>query len=372
MLYSNWRWDDIWTTQEDMWVPFITVWTSWSYCHYMCDGTDDQVQINQAIEDLPNGWIIFIRRWTYYLSSNIIARSNITIMWEWTWTKLYLVNSSNSRMIKELTGWIVNFRLYWLWLDWNWDNQTWTSDLIHLEDSSDIIIDSCLIEKWKRHNVMISEGCDNVKVINCRLKDPKTLSNFSSFNSDRLTFMNNTSTWAIETGCKMDGWQSHKVVGNVCHSNTTHQIYLTKWTGATWWTTAVIADNTVQWWTSWIRLVSFDYATIWNNTCRWHTQNWIELHQNVNYVTINWNVVRDIGSDAANTYSGISITDSTTACTNNIITSNIIVDTASNMKYWIYAGNNSDYTFHWINQIAWFVTAAYSLVWSNNKLVSLV
>lgn len=73
-------------TLEDI-KTFVTV--GFSEADYICDGVADNVQIQQAIDAVTvNGGTILIKKGTYNFTNNIQLKSNVRLIWEWTWTIL--------------------------------------------------------------------------------------------------------------------------------------------------------------------------------------------------------------------------------------------------------------------------------------------
>lgn len=79
-----------WIKKNDS-LPFVTVWTDRS-ADYVCDGTADNVQIQEAIDSLPSGGVVFIKPWTYNISANFKLWNWIHLIWSWVST--ILVGSS--------------------------------------------------------------------------------------------------------------------------------------------------------------------------------------------------------------------------------------------------------------------------------------
>ncbi|MCD6166178.1 right-handed parallel beta-helix repeat-containing protein, partial [bacterium] len=68
---------------------------------YVCDGTSDEQEIEQAINDLPStGGIVYLLEGTYYISSSIdITKSNVSLIGSGWSTKLYLIDGANTDVI---------------------------------------------------------------------------------------------------------------------------------------------------------------------------------------------------------------------------------------------------------------------------------
>ena len=49
--------------------------------HYVCDGTNDEEEIKQAINDLPaSGGIVFLTEGTFNISNQVELKDNVTLM----------------------------------------------------------------------------------------------------------------------------------------------------------------------------------------------------------------------------------------------------------------------------------------------------
>jgi len=89
---------------------------------YTCDGTDDNVQIQAAIDALPaNGGRVLILAGTYSISSSILVNDNYTILEGIGWaTQLYAANSLDDDIVKVTGLWC---RVAHLKFHGNKDNQ---------------------------------------------------------------------------------------------------------------------------------------------------------------------------------------------------------------------------------------------------------
>lgn len=73
---------------------------------YNCDGSSDEVEINDALSNLPSGGgIVTLKKGTYTIAGNInMLKSNVTLRGEGKSTKIVLANSSNVDMIQVGNG----------------------------------------------------------------------------------------------------------------------------------------------------------------------------------------------------------------------------------------------------------------------------
>lgn len=76
-------------------------------CDYVCDGVDDQIEINQAISSLPDsGGEIHLSRGIFNISNSIIINKRIKLVGEGKGITLYRnnVNNGGTTLLTELTG----------------------------------------------------------------------------------------------------------------------------------------------------------------------------------------------------------------------------------------------------------------------------
>ncbi len=73
---------------------------------YNCDGTADEVEINEALSNLPSGGgVVLLKKGTYTIAGNInILKSNVVLRGEGKATKITLANSTNVDMIQVGNG----------------------------------------------------------------------------------------------------------------------------------------------------------------------------------------------------------------------------------------------------------------------------
>ena len=73
---------------------------------YNCDGTADEVEINEALSNLPStGGIVLLKKGTYTVAGSIdILKSSVILQGEGKATKIFLVNSGNVDIIRIGNG----------------------------------------------------------------------------------------------------------------------------------------------------------------------------------------------------------------------------------------------------------------------------
>jgi hypothetical protein len=91
---------------------------------YICDGVDDQVEINTAITGLSSsGGTVLLLEGTYNISATINTVNNLTLKGQGNGTKLYLV-SGRSTAVNMISANSINITICDLLLDGNASNQT--------------------------------------------------------------------------------------------------------------------------------------------------------------------------------------------------------------------------------------------------------
>lgn len=123
---------------------------------YVCDGTDDQEEINNAIASLPDtGGMVVLLEGTYNISASIkILKSNVTLIGCGWATKLFLVNGANCNVIEVGDGAtaLENVTIARLQIDGNKANQSATSHGIHVYASFRVRINRVLVIECYIHD----------------------------------------------------------------------------------------------------------------------------------------------------------------------------------------------------------------------------
>jgi parallel beta-helix repeat protein len=181
-----------------------------SRADYVCDGTADQAEINQAINDLPtNGGKVLLLEGTYNISASItILKNNVTLEGQGAGTKLFLVNGANCNVIQVGNGStaLEGIRIANLRIDGNKANQTGTSHGIYFNAGP-----TCLITKSVVENCII-EGCyDNGILL---------------FYSKNNTITGNQINSNGSCGIYLAALSNNTIIGNQINSNGGCGIYL--------------------------------------------------------------------------------------------------------------------------------------------------
>jgi len=116
---------------------------------YVCDGVDDQEQINQAILDLPTaGGRVLLSEGTFNLSGSVsILKSNVCLQGQGTATKLFVIDGANVHGVTvgdeatPLKGIIIRDML----IDGNRYNQTAAVDCLNFLGASGALIEDSAV-----------------------------------------------------------------------------------------------------------------------------------------------------------------------------------------------------------------------------------
>jgi parallel beta-helix repeat protein len=120
-----------------------------SRADYVCDGVNDQEEINAAINALPTfGGKVLLLEGTYNISASItILKNNVTLEGQGAGTKLFLVNGANSNVIQvgDASTSLERIRIVNLRIDGNKANNT-AGTGIDFFGSNNYLITKCSIE----------------------------------------------------------------------------------------------------------------------------------------------------------------------------------------------------------------------------------
>lgn len=224
---------------------------------YVCDGVADQVQINQAITDLPSGGgRVVLLEGTYTCAAKVnINKANTTLEGQGKSTIVTIANSTNTDVINVNN--VANCVVTNLKVDGNMANQTTAGDGISVTGSSsnNTIISNCLVQNTYANNISVENGLYQ-RVVNNYCDTTKTGvggHNIHMF-SDEDIVANNICFAADGTGINF-ATQRSVCVGNTVHSSVGMYIYAGSLEGivannhcevTTSPTTAVIYANSVS------------------------------------------------------------------------------------------------------------------------------
>jgi parallel beta-helix repeat protein len=176
---------------------------------YVCDGVADQVEINQAINDLPtSGGRVLLLEGTYNISGSItILKNNVTLEGQGVGTKLFLVNGANCHVIQVGNGSTVleGIRIANLIIDGNRSNQYGTCYGIYFYGSPSYLITKSIIE-------------------NCRVENCRSYGIFLAYSNENVV-VGNQSRLNV-TGITLDTSNNNIITGNQLNSNSVYGIFL--------------------------------------------------------------------------------------------------------------------------------------------------
>ena len=258
---------------------------------YVCDGTDDQVQINAAIDNLPAiGGSIYLREGTYVVSDNIIiSKSNVALVGAGASTVIKIKDAKNADMSVIYASGKDNLLVQNLRINGNAVNQTsGTMRGIHLYSAKNSKIVGCWVENLREYGIYLQSSSNNTVTGN-------TIQGNSLDNSNNNTITSNTFQGNGQHGIYLTASSNNTVMGNTIQGNDNHGIYLSSSSD----------NNTVS-----INMV------VGNSQATDNTDNGIQV-DNSNYNNIQGNTVRKgTGSKQQNT--GITILSGT----NNFVANN--------------------------------------------------
>ena len=235
---------------------------------YVCDGVNDQDNINAAIGNLPdNGGSIYLREGTYVVGDNIIiSKSNVALVGAGASTVIKIKDAKNDNMSVIYASGKENLLVQNLRINGNAVNQTsGTMRGIHLYGGKNSKIVDCWVENLREYGIYLQSSNNN-------------------------TVIGNT----IQ-GNSLDNSSNNTITGNTIQGNGQHGIYLSS-----------SSDN---------NMVSINMV-VGNSQAAHNTDNGIQVSQS-NYNNIQGNTVRKgTGSNQQNT--GITILSGT----NNFVANN--------------------------------------------------
>ena len=144
---------------------------------FHCDGVNDEVQIQKAIDQVSKGGggEIILLEGNYSISKSIkIETHNITLSGEGNLTILKLADEANTSIIQvgilPSTNAANNFIIRDMVLDGNKTNQTGTTDMLILNED-DVLIERCTIKNSINNGIAGAIDADFVIIQNSTIKD---------------------------------------------------------------------------------------------------------------------------------------------------------------------------------------------------------
>ncbi len=263
---------------------------------FVCDGENDQVEINAAIDNLPeNGGSIYLREGTYILSDNIIiSKSNVALVGAGASTMLKIKDSKNANMYVIYASGKVNLLIQNLRIDGNNANQT-AGVMYGIYFTS--VENSKIADSWMENSyagITLFSASNNI-----------VTGNTSQGNTNDGIYLDSSSNNII-TGniCQGNGYgvvlnfsSNNIITGNICQGNSWHGIWV-----------SVSSNNTVT-----------GNTVNGNSQATNNTYDGIYIISSSDYNNIQGNTVRQ-GTGAKQQRYGISI--NSTNCDNNLVINN--------------------------------------------------
>lgn len=340
---------------------------------YVCDGTNDQVEIQSALDSLGSkGGAVYLLEGTYNINNNIIFRgagdSNQALIGTGKNTILKLDNSSSAIWLIDALGFSSPNQLRGLLIS---QLRIDGSDIvsgnsgIHFNSVLDSVIDKVWIDDWGSAGISLNDS-HNITISNCVLNSNLD-GIFAANSSSHNRIVNNQITNSEWIGINISGAGGHYIVaGNHVSGSATHGISIESASSYNIVRANQVKDSGQQGIynnNGSYNIISGNhilnnnrngifmdlnasYNVISANTVHGNAYNGISLYGNVGNNDLTSNIVSDNGSTAG--YSGISVLIS---AGNNLIASNSISDTAGS-GYGIDIGNGANGNYLTANLIS--------------------
>ena len=318
---------------------------------YVCNGSDDQVEINAAIDALPaNGGSVYLREGTYVVSESvIISKSNVALIGAGASTAIKIKDTKDADIEVIYASAKSNLLVKNLRIDGNKANQT-TGTMTGISFSG--IEHSKVINFWagnlRDHGIYLHSSSNN-----------NTIAGNTCGGTDWIgiylhTTSNNTITGNTlqgnSTGIYLASSGINTVTGNTCVDNAVNGLILLASTnntitgntsrnnshnGISFFSSSndnTVASNTFQGnGQNGIFVDSSGRTTIVGNTSQGNGQNGIRIHYSSNN-TVTGNSCQGNSQSSDNTYSGILV--SSNSDYNNIQGNTIRRGTETNKQKW--------------------------------------
>ena len=292
-------------------------WTS-DDCDYLCDGTDDQTEINNAITVLPSaGGEIVILDGTYNITAKInINKNNVSIRGNGNATILKRMwNSSTSEGVATLTS-VINCKVKDLQVDGNKVAYTSNNNFgILLSSSSNNTITGNTCNN--SNGIFISASSNNTVTGNT-CNNNNNYGIYLDFTSNENTITDNVCNNNTNYGIFISASSNNTVIGNTCNNNTTYGIRLDGGSNESTVTGNTCNNNTNYG----ILLSSSSNNTITGNTCNNNTNFGILLNFSSNNTVTGNTCIRGTGLPSDYTASQYTIKLNGTGNNYNLISSN--------------------------------------------------
>jgi parallel beta-helix repeat protein len=304
-------------------------WTA-ADCDYLCDGTNDQEEIIQALNALPaTGGEVVILDGTYNITASInIPKDNVSLRGNGNATILKrMYSSTNTDSGATAKGLITlneksGCKIQGLQIDGN--KATYTASYnygIYLYSSSDNTVTGNTCNNNSNYGIHLSSSSNNTVTGN-------TCNNNSNYGIYLSSSSNNTVTGNTcnnnSYGIYLSSSSNNTVTGNTCNNNSNYGIYLSSSSNNT--VTGNTCNNNSNYG---IRLSSSSNNTVTGNTCNNNSNYGIYLSSSSSDNTVTGNTCNN------NSY-GIYLYSSS----DNTVTGN----TCNNNSYGIYLSSSSNNT----------------------------
>lgn len=350
---------------------------------FVCDGTNDHVEIQQAIDNLPSGGgSVYLREGTYNIGATINLNNNVTLSGAGAGTWLYLANNVDDDVIygtgldnllvadlriygngANNTGghgiYILNawkFRIEDVWVE-NCDK-----DGINLTFCWYSTVSNSILDGNGQYGITVAGASQNVNVVGniCfgneydgiyvdyslwttitgNTTEGNTYSGILLWHAEHNTVTGNTSQGNGEHGIYLySSSDNNTVTSNTCQGNSQYGIYLRTSSGNTV-TSNTCQGNTLHGILLFEALlntvtgnasnrngavgIKVDFSknnTISSNSCQWNDEHGILLYWNSTFNTVIGSTIYANSAETDNGYDGISI-DS--GCDHNNIQGNTV------------------------------------------------
>jgi parallel beta-helix repeat protein len=200
---------------------------------YVCDGTADQEEINQAINDLPTfGGRVLLLEGTYNISSPItILKNNVTLEGQGAGTKLFLVNGANCDVIRVGNGGtaLQGVKIANLKIDGNKNNQSSSCYGIFFYGYSGGLItqssvENCIINNFNYYGIVLAFSNNNIIIRNQLSLNFVGAIYLSEACYNTITGNQVNSNGGI--GIYLNSSRNNTITGNQVNSNFSQGIYI--------------------------------------------------------------------------------------------------------------------------------------------------
>ncbi len=315
---------------------------------YVCDGENDQVQIQQAIHNLPfGGGSVYLREGTYNIGATITLDNNTALIGSGAGALLYLANNVNDNVLQATNCenlLVTNLRIWG-----NGSNNTAGSGIC-FENVGDSKIVGCWVENFDNYGIWLyvlsngnavggntCQGNGTGGIYLCGSFNNSISGNTCQGHGEYGIFLNSSSNNAVsgntcsgngEDGIFLDSSENNTVSGNACTGNGSHGIHLSDSSNNTVTSNtcqgngghgiylAYQGGNTITGNTcagngeDGIHLGNLHNNTVSGNTCTGNGYHGIYLYAPIEFIshnTISINTVVGNSQDNDNTYDGIFV-----------------------------------------------------------------